>query len=146
MFHISKISFWVLLSALIFSTADFKVKADTPQDVLIIVNKSMNISSVNISDVKRVFLKEKTVLNGNKITPVNARNGSPLRKYFTEKVLGMSSSDESAYWEAQKIRTGVRQPTELSNTVKAVFSIKNGVSYCYRKDFNPAVAKIVLVI
>ena len=137
-----------LLSIVLFVifTGSSAVNAQDQNDIVVIVNKTSNINSVSINDVKRVFLKEQSVLSGKKVLPINAKQSSALRNNFRVKVLKMSSFQEAGYWETQKIKAGIRPPAELSNTVKAVFSIKNGISYCYRKDFNPAVSKIVLTL
>ena len=62
------------------------------------------------------------------------------------KVLGMDAAKETAYWQEQKIKKGHTPPPELSNTQKAVFSLKGSVSYCYRKDFKKGAAKVLLVL
>jgi len=137
---------FIVLSALGILAGQGVAQAEKPDDILIVANKSLKAGSISIADAKRIFLKEKADLNGERITPVNARSGSALRNAFAVKVLGMSGAEETGYWEDQKIKTGTHKPTELADTVKAVFSLKNGISYCYRKDFNPAVAKILLAL
>ncbi|MBN2340370.1 MAG: hypothetical protein JXX29_00310 [Deltaproteobacteria bacterium] len=141
------------LPAIVFSIVAFTLilqsnaaEAERPDDILIIANKSIKTDSISLTDAKRIFLKQKTSLNGERITPIHAKSNSPLRKQFGEKVLGKSPSEEKSYWEDQKIKSGLRPPAELSNTMRAIFSLKNGISYCYRKDFTPGTAKILLVL
>jgi hypothetical protein len=56
----------------------------------------------------------------------------------------MSTGDVASYWETQKVKNGLQPPMELSNTVKAVFSVKNSISYCFAEDYKKGAAKILL--
>ncbi|MBN2716874.1 MAG: hypothetical protein JXX14_13565 [Deltaproteobacteria bacterium] len=122
------------------------IQAESPDDILIIVHTSVKISSISLADVRRIFLKQKASLAGQTIIPINARKDSALRRQFTQKVFGKSSAEEQSYWEQQKIKSGLRPPNELSDTIRAIFSSKNAISYCYRKDYAAGVAKIILVL
>lgn len=136
-----------LLFLLLFTlTRANAVKAESPDDILIIANKSIDADTITLIDTKRIFLMQKKTLNGKFVTPINAKKNSPLRKQFAQKVLGKTIAEESSYWENQKVKSGQRPPASLSNTIRAIFSLKNGISYCYRKDFNSATAKILLVL
>lgn len=142
---LKKVSITLILACSMVS-AQKTAKAERPDDIVVIANKSLSADSIGLSELKRIFLKQKTSLKGNHITPINAKPNSSLRVGFANRVLQMTSQEETGYWEDQKISKGTRPPAELSNTVKAIFSITNGISYCYRKDFNPAVAKILLIL
>ena len=121
-------------------------KAQSPTGIVVIANKSFTANSLSQSEVKRIFQKTMQRYKGKKVVPIHARKSSPLRAAFTQKVLGMTLADEQSYWQNQMVRSGVTPPPELTNTLRAVYSSKTGVSYCYKKDFNPAVAKILLEI
>lgn len=120
------------------------VMAESPNDLLIIVNKKFEYSSLTITEVKRIFRKEMTTYKGTSVKPIHAKMGSPLRDIFVSKVLGMNVSAEQKYWQDMMVKKGMRPPSELSNTVRGVFSAPGAMSYCFRRDFSPITAKIVL--
>jgi ABC-type phosphate transport system substrate-binding protein len=132
------------LCMLLFSQSP--TRAESPDDLLIIVNKKFPYSKLSISEVKRIFTKEITTYRGIGVKPIHSKLGSPLRQLFVSKVMGMNVSTEQKYWQDMMVKKGMRPPIELSNTVRAVFSAPGAISYCYRRDFNPATAKIVLTL
>ena len=58
----------------------------------------------------------------------------------------MTPSEEATYWENQKIRQQLSPPPEMGSILKAVFKLKNSISYAYRKDVAGDVVKVLLVI
>ena len=119
----------------------------SPNDILVIVNKSADIDSISMGELAQIFLKEKTSWsNGQRIIPINAREGGDLRKSFRTKALAMRTSEEEIYWENQKIRSQLNPPVEMSNTPKAVFKLKYAISYAFRRDLPDNVVKVILVI
>ncbi|MBN2717264.1 MAG: hypothetical protein JXX14_15530 [Deltaproteobacteria bacterium] len=137
---------FVVAVMLIISTVSSGNTSGQPDDILVIVNKSSAITSIDITDVRRLFLKQKSSVKGVSVVVINAPESSQLRAKFVQKVFDRTVKDENAYWEAQKIKIGLRKPFELSNTIRAVFSKKDSVSYCFRRDFNPLSARVVLTI
>jgi ABC-type phosphate transport system substrate-binding protein len=121
--------------------------ADSPDDILIVVNKSVPINSVSSAELKAIFLKKKTRWkNGSKAIPIHAKNGTPLRKAFGQRLLNMEQSREKSYWQEQKIRTGTLPPITFSNLLKAVFKVNGAVSYVFRSDYKEGVVKIIMVL
>ncbi len=125
--------------------APFPAAAESPDDLLIIANSSARAGSISKAEVRELFLKTRSSFRGSKTIPINAAMGSKLRKTFVQKVLGMSPAEEKQYWEKQKIMGGITPPASFSNTVRAVFKLRSGLSYVFRKDYKN-VGKILLVI
>lgn len=121
-------------------------QAESPDDIVVIANRNLPVSTVSLVDVRRIFRKEITTYKGNRVQPIHAKTGSALRMHFVSRVLGMNDSGEQKYWQDMQVKKGIRPPIELSNTVRAVFSAPGAISYCFRKDFNPATAKILMTI
>lgn len=119
-------------------------KCADSEPVFVIANKSFPVDSLSQAEVKRLFLKKQKKIMGKAVVPINARKHSTLRKSFAQKVLRMSSSDELSYWEDYKMKEGSSPPLELGNTVRAVFGIPYGISYCFKSDYKPNVAKVLL--
>lgn len=124
----------------------YSLLAESPDDIVIIANKTFNVSELSVVDVRRMFKKEITTWKGASVKPIHAPGGSLLRQSFVVRGLGMNEAAEQKYWQDMKVKKGTSPPFELSNTIRAVFSAPGAISYCFRKDFNPAVAKMLLVL
>jgi len=121
--------------------------AESPNDLVVIVNKSSPMKDLSLDELRQIFLKRKTSWrNGESIVCINAQGADPLRELFREKVLEMSKSEESEYWQKEKVRKQLSAPAEMGNVAKAVFRLKNAVAYAYRKDIPEGVVKVVLII
>lgn len=119
----------------------------SPDDILVIVNKSTAVDAISLDELEQIFLKKKTTWpNGQRIVTINTMHNSPLREIFRSKVLEMKADEEATYWEKQKIRRQIERPPEMVNTTKAVFKLKSAISYAFRKDIPANVVKTVLVI
>ena len=134
----------LLISAVLVAPASGNADKNT---IVVFVNNSVSVNTLNISEIRRLFLKERTTMeDGSKAVPVNATAGSPLRKAFNDAVLGMTEADETRYWQEQKIKKGLTPPPEFNNTQKAVYSLKGGIGYCFESEHIPTVNKVVLKI
>jgi len=131
--------------ALALPLATFPAAAESPDDILIIANPSLSAVSISKAEAREIFLRTKTDFRGSRTTPIHASDGSVLRKTFSRKVLGMTEAEEKQYWEKVKIMEGKMPPASFSNTSKAVFKLKDSISYVFRKDYKN-VGKILLVI
>ena len=136
---IGKVAILVLVLAGLASTA----RADSPNDLLVIVNKSVSAGNADPSEIRAIFLKTKTSLGGDSVFPINAKSDSNLRQAFRKLVLKMSGEKEAGYWQDEKVKRGVEPPPEMTATLKAVFSKSGGISYVFRKDFKEGTAKVV---
>lgn len=133
---------FAVLFALAFSGENARAQSDEP--IHVIVNNSLSITNTTLAEVKRIFRKEATAISGVRVVPINAPRTKPLRAAFVQRAYGTSVQDELATWEKLKITNGLQPPTEIDNTLKAVFSVKNGISYCFQSDYKPGTAKIIL--
>ena len=138
------IGFLFILGSLLFCQTP--VQAENPNDIVVITNKNFKASTLSTADVKRMFKKELTTFRGTKVKPINAKKGAKLRQQFVSRALGMNAAAEQKFWQDMMVKKGMNPPSELSNTVRGVFSAPGAISYCFRKDFNPATSKIVLTL
>lgn len=122
-------------------------RADDPNDILVVVNKTVSSPEVSLEDVRNLFLLHRTTLGSNERAIVlNAKSGSTLREDFRRRVLDMSAEEELRFWQERKVRSGQGAPAEFSNPLKAVFKIKHAVGYVYRHQYKEGVVKVVKVI
>jgi ABC-type phosphate transport system substrate-binding protein len=138
-----KIQGKIAIVALLLASLPTSARAESPNDLLIVVNKSVSASNVDAAEVKSIFLKNKTSLSSDTVFPLNAKSDSDLRAAFRKHVLKMSEEKEKGFWEDEKVKKGVEPPPETAGTLKAVFSKSGGISYVFRKDYKDGTAKIV---
>lgn len=121
--------------------------AESPNDILIVANTASGGGSLSVSDVKDMFLKKRSSWgNGVKVAPLNAVEGSALRRAFRTRVLGMTEADERAYWQERKIKAGESVPPEFGDTLRAVFKLRGAIGYVLRSQFKAGTAKVLLVV
>ena len=138
------LSLLALLAVCIVITGSTSVAtAGSGEQIYIIANNSFPSDALSPAEIKRIFLKEKTRISGKAVVPVNAKKDSALRKAFANRVLGMSPSEELGYWQEQKVQSGKQPPAELGNTMRAVFALKTGISYCFESEYKPGAAKVL---
>ena len=122
-------------------------RAEDPNDILIVANKSVKASGVPLDEIQEYFLKiRQRWPDGEKVVPIHAKENKPARNEFVKRVMKMSPAKELAYWSDQKIRHGQHPPVEFSNTLKAVFKLRNSIGYVLRRDYKDGVVKILAVI
>lgn len=121
--------------------------AENPDDILIVAHLKVPVDTVDVTELKAIYLRKKFYWSmGQDVLPLNAKFGTRLREVFQSRILGMAPEEELRYWERQKIERALSPPPEFATTQKAVFNLKNSVSYVFRKDFKANVNKILLVI
>ena len=121
--------------------------AESPDDILIVANKSVPMDSISSAELKAIFLKKKSRWkNGSKTIPINAKDGTLLRKTFVQRLLNMEQTREKSYWQEQKIRKGTLPPATFSNLLKAVFKVNGSVGYVFRSDYKEGVVKVLMVL
>lgn len=138
-----KTNSFIMLVVIAFAGMAGVARAEGPNDLLIVASKSLTADSSDASEIKAVFLKNKTAIGGDTVFPLNAKSDSELRAAFRKRVLKMSEEKERGFWEDEKVKKGVEPPPEVPATLKAVFSKSGSVSYVFRKDFKEGTAKIL---
>lgn len=122
-------------------------KAEKPNDILIIANKSVDATGVDMAELRDIFLKKKNQWKGGlNAVPVNAPPGTAIRDDFQKRLFGKSVNEMLRYWEEYKIRSGDTEPPQFPNALKAVFHMRGAVGYVYRAQYLKGVAKILLVL
>lgn len=133
-----------LTGALLFQPARGTADSDP---LLIIVNNKVPVTALSQAEVKQIFLKQRqNWSSGGKMVPMNAKPGSPARAAFQNKILGMDENGEKAYWQEQKIMTGLTPPAEISNVPKAVFTVERSIGYCLKSQHKSGTSRVVLTL
>ncbi len=122
-------------------------RAESPDDILVVVNFSVKIESASKAELKAIFLKKKVRWKtGLKAIPIHAKGGTSLKKAFLKRLMERDEDLEQSYWQDQKIRAGLVPPVSFTKLLKAVFNIKGSVSYVFRDMYKEGVVKIIAVL
>ena len=81
--------------------------------------------------IKAIFLKKLTHVNGLHMVPVNLPSDKPLRKVFEKELLHMSEKRLKAYWIKQHYH-GKRPPVVMKSQESALLfvrKIQGGIAY-----------------
>ncbi|MFO8072568.1 MAG: hypothetical protein R6V85_11900 [Polyangia bacterium] len=141
--------FQIVLTAAVLSslTLSAPAAAQSPDDILVVVNSSSNVNSISAAELRDIFLKKRSHWRaGGQAIPIHASENSALRHDFRQRLLEMTSAEEEKYWSDRRIKSGTQPPVEFSNTLRTVFKLNGAVSYVYRSDYKEGIAKVVLVI
>jgi len=94
----------------------FPLNSQDQDSFLIVVNKSNPVKTVDIEQIKKIFLKKMTKWeDGSKIYPVDLNETSSVRKKFTKTVHKKSVSAIKAYWQKQIFTGRGVPPPEKAN-------------------------------
>jgi ABC-type phosphate transport system substrate-binding protein len=73
-----------------------------PDDFVVIVAGNAPHTPMDKETLARIFLRKKTFWdNGEAIVPVNLSASHPLRRLFSEQILGLDPEELDNYWNAQ---------------------------------------------
>ena len=119
--------------------------ADDP--VVVIVNPDTAVDKLDAGQTSQIFFKQvQSWPDGRTITPIDLKEGSPLRAEFYAKVTGRSAAQIRAYWTRQAF-TGMgvppRQVATAEEVSKLVKATPGSIGYVSRKEADSTV-KIVM--
>jgi hypothetical protein len=122
--------------------------AESPDDLLVIVNPSTGAASLSQAEIYSLFLRVRQAFpnSSKKVVPIHAKDGSTLRIEFQRRVLSMSPEQEGRYWQDQKVKAGIDKPVEFSNPQMAVFKLAGGIGYVFRRDYKPGATVVVATL
>lgn len=136
-----------LALAVALGVASVAVTAESPQDILVVVNEDSEVRSITREELRDVFLRRRlSWRGGERAIPINARENTAIRAVFRERVLSMNSDEETRYWQDQQIRSGKTPPKEFGNPLRVVFKLHDAVGYAFRSEYKKEVGRVVLVI
>jgi len=93
--------------------------AVTAADVFVITNNATNLSA---DDIKDVFIGEKQVGDGVKLTPID--NGS-LKNDFLDKALHLTADKYTAIWVKKGFRDGLTAPASKGSDQEVIAIVKS---------------------
>lgn len=88
----------------------------------LVVGPSTNLESVSRAELKRLFLGETDNIGGAVLVPFNMAASLPDRAIFLEKVLGMTTDQETKYWIDRRIR-GQRGAPKSAPSIEVLLKV-----------------------
>jgi ABC-type phosphate transport system substrate-binding protein len=137
-----------LATAIVIGSAAVSPAAD---EFVVIVHPSVAGANVRRGDLASVFLKKATRWGDRSLAvPVDQSGTSPVRKAFSEAVLGMSPTAAVQYWQKQMLSSSpLRPPTVKSSDAEVIAFVgrtEGAVGYVSRETALPPEVKAVALI
>lgn len=87
--------------------------------IAVIVHKSMGLSSVNPVELSLIFWRKKLYwADGKRMHPLNLPTDSPLRRQFSQRILGSLPDAQTDYWNDQYFHGNL--PPHVVNSQEAM--------------------------
>ncbi|WP_457623081.1 hypothetical protein [Persephonella sp.] len=116
-------------------------------DVAVVTSKDSKIEKISKKDLKKVYLKIKFFVKGQKVIPVNLPPDNKNRQIFQRKILEMDNEQLNLYWNEMYFH-GVEPPLVLSSeeaVKKFVKKVKGAIGYIDVKNVDEDL-KIIYII
>ena len=102
------------------------------QGFKVIVNQSLNLTTMSKTDLSRIFLKKLTRHNGESLEPVDQSPGSTVRDVFSRAIHNRSVNAIKSHWQRQIFSGRGTPPSELANDAAVVSHVNSeagGIGY-----------------
>jgi len=139
-----------VVSALVLSLA-LPALAAAADDFVVIVHPSVTGASIRRLDLAAVFLKKAVRWgSGGSAIPVDQSGTSPVRKSFSEAVLGMPVAAAVQYWQKQMFETRPLRPPAVrgsdAEVIAFVAKTEGAVGYVSKTATLPPGVRTIAVI
>lgn len=120
------------------------------RDIAIIVNQDLNLETLSMDDVKKIYLGGMQFIEEKRPKPIDQNENEEIRKVFLQEVLQMSKSDYTKYWLHLVFQGGSNVPILKENStavIQTVRQLKEGIGYIWADEaLEVQGIKIVLTI
>lgn len=114
--------------------------------LVIVVNKSNNEKTMTLSELARIFKKEKRFWSDREaIVPVDWEATSEVRKSFSKHVLGKSVLEMREFWVQQSMTVGLSAPITQKSTkaiLRFVANVPGAISYVPANEVDQSVKTV----
>jgi ABC-type phosphate transport system substrate-binding protein len=117
-------------------------------DVVIIVNAANPLESLNAGDVSKMFLRKRTKwADGRLIQPIDQIETSPVRRRFSNDLLGMDVPSVKGFWQELVFSGRGEPPPERASDADVIAFVKanpTAIGYVLRSASAAAVKTITI--
>lgn len=91
--------FYILPLLLVLMTAPWQALSGDNEPIAVIVPRSMVISGITPVELSLIFWRKKLYwADGKRMHPLNLQTDSPLRRQFSQRILGSMPEAQTDYW------------------------------------------------
>lgn len=112
-------------------------------NLVVIVNKSNPITSLPVTELRRVFSKQTRMWrHGDSMVPVDWDATSEVREQFSRAVMGRTVRQMSDFWVQQSITQGLAPPSTQRSAraiLRFVANVPGAISYVPRDEVDDSV-------
>jgi ABC-type phosphate transport system substrate-binding protein len=121
------------------------------ESLVIVVNKSNTIRAMTLSELRRIFTKQKRFWSDRElsdresIVPIDWEATSEVRKSFSKYVLGKSVLEMREFWVLQSMTVGLSAPITQKSTkaiLRFVANVPGAISYVPANEVDLSVKSI----
>jgi len=108
------------------------IKSVWSVDLAIVASKNFPVEKLSAADVRDIFLGEKTIISGKKLSKIDYHDAGEIRKTFLKKILGISKDGFQTYWIKKIFQDGGTPPSifdDLANVAKRVVADDATISF-----------------
>lgn len=118
-------------------------------ELVVIVNPKNPVASLSAEQVAQVFLgRASSFPDGGAATPVDQKEGAPVRDEFYAKVADKNAGQVKAFWAKQMFSGKGQPPRELAASAevkRAVASDPSAIGYIEKSAVDPTVKGVLAV-
>jgi hypothetical protein len=116
-------------------------RARTPA-VLVVVAKGTDLTDVSVAELRKLFLRNTTGIDGHKMVPLNQPAKTEMRMQFDQLALGMSEAEVGRYWVDRRVRGESGPPTTLPSSqlvLRVVAKLPDSIGYMREDEVDASV-------
>ena len=107
------------------------------RDIAIIVHHDLNIESLSLEDVRKIYLGGTQFIEEKRLKPVDQNESEEIRPIFLQEVLRMSKSDYTKFWLHLVLQGGSNVPILRENSaavVETIRRLKGAIGYVWADE------------
>jgi ABC-type phosphate transport system substrate-binding protein len=109
------------------------------REIAIVVNEKAPVSTISPSEIKDIYLGEKTFWESVKIKPIDQEGSSPIRAGFLSGVLKTTADSYDSYWTKKLFQDGGVSPSKKKSSgevLEAVAQDVGTIGYVYKDEIS----------
>lgn len=122
---------------LIISVSLFWTARAGAEDIAIIVNSDLNVSTLTADEAREVYRGKIQFLGGKRLRPIDQSESQEIRKAFLTEVLRLSKSDYTKHWMHLVFLEGTNAPVLRDNSaavIQAVRDSEGAIGYVWASE------------